>query len=154
MSGHGWNGSRPRLAFSGPSSMALERPACASDRRQMVPVSAPDAQNQKIGRIRRAPTPSHRTAPIGAVCLLSLRLERDVPEEYSPPNQNFVNFWYARYTRAWRLSSFFAFLNCGSGLPLWLFKFSPLQPQKGNPTPKCALWITHFFSENGGERYR
>ena len=97
------------------------------------------------------PSPRHRSDSADRGGLLALAEARARLAKHSPPNSKFVDFGYARYTRAWRLRRFSAFLNCGSGLPLFGFKFSPFQPQKGNPTPKRALWITHFFSENGGE---
>ena len=115
-------------------------------------LSAPHEQKQKLTDSACAESQAPDSADRGG--LLALAEARARLAKHSPPNQKFVNFWYARYTRAWRLRRFSAFLNCGSGLPLFGFKFSPFQPQKGNPTPKCALWITHFFSKNGGELYR
>ena len=110
-------------------------------------LSAPHEQKQKLTDSACAESQAPDSADRGG--LLALVEARARLAKHSPPNQKFVNFGYARYTRAWRLRRFSAFLNCGSGLPLLVFKFSPFQPQKGNPTPKCALWITHFFQKMG-----
>ena len=113
-------------------------------------LSAPHEQKQKLTDSARAEPQAPDSADRGG--LLALAEARARLAKHSPPNQKFVNFGYARYTRAWRLRRFFCFFKLWLRFAaFWLFKFSPLQPQKRSPTPKCALWITHFFSKNGGE---
>ena len=133
-------------------------------------LSAPDQQNQKVVTDSAcAESQAPDSADRGGLLALAEATARLA--KHSPPNQKFVNFWYARYTRAWRLRRFSAFLNCGSSLPLLgLFEIvalfchtkgffgmacsPPYNHKSAAQLPKCALWITHFFSKNGGELYR
>ena len=82
-------------------------------------LSAPHEQKQKLTDSARAESQAPDSADRGG--LLALAEARARLAKHSPPNQRFVNFGYARYTRAWRLRRFSAFLNCGSGLPLFGF---------------------------------
>ena len=83
-------------------------------------LSAPHGQNQKIVT-GSACADSQAPDSAGRAGLLALAEARARPEEHSPPNQKFFDFWYARYTRAWRVRRFLAFSSCGSGLPLFGF---------------------------------
>ena len=81
--------------------------------------------------------------------LLALAEARARFPKHSPPNPKFVNFGYARYTRAWRLRRFFAFLNCGSGLPLLVFNFPLFNHKRATQRQSAHFGSPIFFQKMG-----
>ena len=114
-------------------------------------LSAPHEQKQKLTDSARAEPQAPDSADRGG--LLALAEARARLAKHSPPNQKFVNFGYARYTRAWRLRRFSAFLNCGSGLPLFGFLNFPLFNHKSAAQLQSAHFGSPIFFKKGGESY-